>query len=94
MEGTEIDRHGAGRCGSKVALPSGLKPIAAFVERADDLSNQPGVSGAAFVTLPFLKPRLVGGEKGKPAFRRWRVEVLGRHALAAFDLSGHIDVAS
>lgn len=47
-----------------------------------------------FFTLPFLKPRLVGGEKGKPAFRRWRVEVLGKHALAAFDLSGHIDVAS
>lgn len=94
VAGSGLVRLGAGRYEFTVALPGGLKPIAAFVERSDGLSNQAGRSSAAFITLPFLKPRLVGGEKGKPAFRRWRVEVLGRNTLAAFDLSEYIDVAS
>lgn len=90
--GSEIARQGGGRYEFMVDVPSGLKPIANFVERADGLSNRPGFSGAGFVTLPFLKPRLVGGKKGKPAFRRWRVEALGKGTLAAFDLSEHMDV--
>jgi hypothetical protein len=92
--GREVARQGAGSYGFRVALPSGLKPIATFVERADGLSGRPGFSGATFITLPFMKARLLGGTAGKPAFRRWRVEVIGKGVLAAFDLSEHIDISS
>jgi hypothetical protein len=89
--GDEITRYGAGRYAFTVAVPQELKPIAEFVERSDGTSNRAGFSGAAFVTVPFMTPRLVGGAKGKPAFRRWRVEVLGADALVAFDISERID---
>lgn len=94
VAGRDVARLGAGRFEFTAALPTGLKPIASFVERSDGVSNRPGFSGAAFVTLPFLKARLVGGAHGKPAFRRWRVEVLGTRTLAAFDLSEHVDASS
>lgn len=69
-----------------LAFPSRLKPLAAFIERADGTGR-----GATFVTLPFMKPRLIGGESRKPRSRRWRVEVLGRGTLASFDLSGYAE---
>jgi hypothetical protein len=94
VAGGDIARRGAGHYAFSLALPRGLKPIANFIERDDNASDGAGHSGAGFVTVPFMKPRLVGGEKRKPAFRRWRVEVLGEEPLAAFDLSEHVDVTS
>ncbi|MCQ8102967.1 hypothetical protein NP590_02515 [Methylomonas sp. SURF-2] len=70
-----------------LALPSGLKPLATFIERTDG----PHLGGATFVTLPFMKPRLIGGENRKPRSRRWRVRVLGGGTLASFDLSAYVE---